>query len=65
MNKQENDFDFYADLFLNYYTDVEKMAYKMKKHRLTGLFRNICVFDSQEEQNSGSNNDSADFAELE
>lgn len=56
-----NDFDFYANLFLSYYSDVEKMAYDKKRNMLSRLFRNMCVFDSPEDQNSTSDSDSATF----
>ncbi len=56
-----NDFDFYANLFLSYYSDVEKMAYDKKRYMLSRLFRNMCVFDAEKQENSAIETDSAGF----
>ena len=60
-----NDFEFYTNLFLSYYSDVEKMAYDKKRYMLSQLFRNMCVFDTEKQENPAIKTDAADFAELE
>ena len=61
----QDDFNFYATLFLSYYSDVDRMAYDKKRAMLSRLFSNMCVIDAENQENSASRSDSADFADLE